>query len=277
MLQSVSNIGHQEANLIAAIVSRTVKFETIERLFRHELDHRIGDLNFTSGAAALLLDLFEYLRLQNVTAGNYQVRGRRLALRLFDHAGDLEGLTDAAADANGAVAVNLLVWNFLDGDDVAAGFFVDFHHLLEAAWLRVNQHVGKQQGERLVSDQRARAPNSMPQPEGLLLSGETHLTGAWQIRFEQVELGRFSAPAQSVFKLVLLVEMIFDNRLVASGDENEMLDTRFPRFIDSQLDDRTVNNGQHFLGHGLGGGQKTGAKPSNRKHGLLNCGFHGIV
>ena len=77
--------------------------------------------------------------------------------------------------------------------------------------MRVDQHVGKQQGERLVADQRARAPNSMAKPQRLLLAGETHLAGAWQIRFEQVELGRLAAQAQRVFKLILLVEMILDD------------------------------------------------------------------
>ena len=64
-------------------------------------------------------------------------------------------------------------------------------------------------------------------------------------------------------------------RLVAPGDEDKMLDTRFPRLIDGKLDDRAIDDGQHFLGHGFGRGQKTGAKPATGKTAFLIAVFMG--
>ncbi len=57
--------------------------------------------------------------------------------------------------------------------------------------------------------------------------------------------------------------MIFDGALVAARDENEMLDAGFARFLDAVLHDRAVDNRQHFLRYGLGGGQYAGAEAGN--------------
>ena len=73
------------------------------------------------------------------------------------------------------------------------------------------------------------------------------------------------------FELVLLVEMVFDDGLVAAGDEDEMLDTGFARLIDGELDHRPVDDGQHFLGHGFGGGEETGPEPGHRENGLADA------
>ena len=67
------------------------------------------------------------------------------------------------------------------------------------------------------------------------------------------------------FELELAVEMILDDALVAAGDEDEMLDAGLARLIDRILDQRPVDDRQHFLGHGLGGGQETGSESGDRE------------
>ncbi len=64
--------------------------------------------------------------------------------------------------------------------------------------------------------------------------------------------------------------MVFDHRLVAAGDENEMFDSRFPRLLDAMLEHRPVDYGQHFLRYGLGGGENARAKAGDRKNGFTN-------
>ncbi len=76
------------------------------------------------------------------------------------------------------------------------------------------------------------------------------------------------------FEFVLLVEMILDDALVAAGDEDEMLDPGLARLIDGKLDDRPVDDGQHLLGHGLGGRQEPGAKTGHGKDGFLDRARH---
>src|SRR6185295_12688552 len=57
--------------------------------------------------------------------------------------------------------------------------------------------------------------------------------------------------------------------LVASGDEDEMFDAGLLGLVVDVLDQRLVDDRQHFLRHGLGGGQEAGAEAGNRQHGLL--------
>ncbi len=80
---------------------------------------------------------------------------------------------------------------------------------------------------------------------------------------------------QGHLQLELPVEMVFDDRLVAAGDEDEMLDAGLARLVDDMLDQRPVDDRQHLFGHGLGGGQEPGAEPGNGEDGFADE-FHGL-
>src|SRR5690606_41770449 len=51
----------------------------------------------------------------------------------------------------------------------------------------------------------------------------------------------------------------------------KVLDAGLARLIDGVLNQRSVNNGQHFLGQGLGGRQETCAKTGNGKNGCSDA------
>ena len=134
---------------------------------------------------------------------------------------------------------------------------------------------GKQQRERLVADQFARAPDGMAKAERHLLAGEAGLA---RPRLQPLQAGQLvvlAALRQRVVELELDVEMVFDDRLVAAGDEDEMLDAGLARLVDDILDDRPVDDRQHLLGDGLGGGQEPRAKTGDRKYRLANS-FHAV-
>src|SRR5215208_677267 len=276
MLQTIGDIGHEKTDLVAAVVSGAAKFQPEEGLLVHELDHGVGNLDLATGTFALPLDPGKNLGLKNVTARNDQIGRGRLTLGLFDHARDLERIADVLAAADDTVAMHLVPRHLLNRDDVAARLGINIHHLPEAARLTVDQHVGQQQSEWLFTHDRARAPNGMAKPQRLLLAGETHLTGTRQIHLQAVELDRLAAQAQRVLKLILLVEMIFDDGLVTPGDKDKMLDARFTGLVNGELNHRAIDDGQHFLRHGFGRGQETGAETRDWKNSLPNPGFHGI-
>src|SRR3977135_3646065 len=71
--------------------------------------------------------------------------------------------------------------------------------------------------------------------------------------------------------------MILDHALVAAGDEDEMFDAGFPCLIDHILDQRLVDDGQHFLRHCLGGGQDAGAETGDRKNGFADFQWNGDI
>ena len=95
----------------------------------------------------------------------------------------------------------------------------------------------------------------------------------WSLR-QDVLLGLLAARGQRRVELEHPVEMILDHALVAAGDEDEMLDAGFPGLVIHVLDQRLVDDGQHFLRHRLGGGQDAGAEAGDREYGFAD--FHGI-
>ncbi len=67
--------------------------------------------------------------------------------------------------------------------------------------------------------------------------------------------------------------MVLDHAFVPPGDEDEMLDAGLPRLVDHMLDQRPVDDRQHFLRHGLGGRQEARAETGDREYGFANR-FH---
>ncbi len=149
--------------------------------------------------------------------------------------------------------------------DFAGRWRAGVDHLGEAAALGLHQHVGQQQRERLVADELARAPHRVAEAERQLLAGEARLPGARQIARQELEVGLALALGQRQLELELAVEVILDHRLVAAGDEDEMLDAGLARLVDHVLDQRAVDHRQHFLGHRLGGREEPRAEAGDGK------------
>jgi hypothetical protein len=64
--------------------------------------------------------------------------------------------------------------------------------------------------------------------------------------------------------------MVLDGALAAAGDEDQLLDAGRDGLLGRVLDQRLVDDGQHFLGIGLGGGQEAGAQAGDREDRLGN-------
>ncbi len=62
------------------------------------------------------------------------------------------------------------------------------------------------------------------------------------------------------------MNVVRDGSLSPPCHDQYILDPRLGRFFDSVLDERLINQWEHPLGGGLGGGKKTGAKAGGRDH-----------
>jgi hypothetical protein len=89
-------------------------------------------------------------------------------------------------------------------------------------------------------------------------SGWTERTRAKQ----SVLLGYF----QLVFKLVSSIKVIFYGPFIASCHKNHVADACRVSLFHRVLDQRLVDDGEHFLGLGLGGREKPGAETGHREH-----------
>ncbi len=113
----------------------------------------------------------------------------------------------------------------------------------------------------------------MAEAERRLLARKAHGAGLRLVAGENLHLRLLAPRGKRRIKLVHAVEMILDHALVAAGNEDEMLDAGFLGLVDHILDQRLVDDGQHFLRHCLGRGQYTGAEASDGKDGFAD--FHG--
>ena len=191
------NIGREEADLVAAVVGGAFVFQPMEGLAGHQPDHRVGNLDFAARSRRLLFNLGKDFRLQNIAPGNDHVGRGILAAGFFHHLADGEGIALPVPGTNDAIAVNVRPRNFLDGDDIAAAAAViNIDHLLQAARLRMHDHVGEKQGKGRVAHQMPGAPYGVAQSQRFLLAGKTGLAGPGQVLFQHVQFSRFTARAQ---------------------------------------------------------------------------------
>ena len=129
-----------------------------------------------------------------------------------------------------------------------------------------HQVVREEDGERLVADDLARAPDGVAEAERLLLAHRGQHSGSEARAVERVE--RLAARLHRRLELVGDVEMVVERRLASAGDEDELLDPRLERFLDRVLDERAIDDGEHFLGDRLGGGEEAGAEAGDGEHRL---------
>ncbi len=181
------------------------------------------------------------------------------------------------ADRHHAVLVRLVRRNFLERQDVAAELVIGFdalHQAAAAAGAGLGDHVREQDGEGLVADDVARAPDGVAEAERRLLAGEARRAGRRQVGHQGRVGAVLAAALQRVLEFVGRIEMVLDDALVAAGDEDEMLDARLARLVDDVLQDGTIDDRQHLLGDGLGRRQKAGAEAGDGENGFANGFFH---
>ena len=107
-----------------------------------------------------------------------------------------------------------------------------------------------------------------PRPSGTCWRTVTIEPGSICVASQRLERLGLVALAQRGLQLERDVEMFDQRGLAAAGDHAELLDAGGPRFLDRVLDQRLVDDRQHFLGHRLGGGQEPGAQAGDGQNSL---------
>ena len=99
----------------------------------------------------------------------------------------------------------------------------------------------------------------MAEAEGLLLADEINVghVGDAETLFQHFLL---AGGSQLLFQLRSTVKVVFDDALVAAQNDQDIGDAGAHRLFHEVLDGGLVHDGQHTLGHGLGGGQHAGAE-----------------
>ena len=90
----------------------------------------------------------------------------------------------------------------------------------------------------------------------------------------QSEEVRFPFFLEVVFQFKVGIKVVFDGPFGLTSDHQDVLDARSQGFFDDELDGRFVNDGQHFLGQGLGGRQEAGSEARSWNDSLSYSFFH---
>ena len=138
----------------------------------------------------------------------------------------------------------------------------------------MDQIVGEDDAEGLVAHDGPGAEHGVAKTQGSGLADvdEVHIhrrDGVNDVQKLLLALG-----SKLGLKLGILVEMILDGALVAARDEDHVGDAGRSSFFHGVLDERLVDNGEHFLGHCLGGGQKSGPEAGHGEYGFANWFDH---
>ena len=110
----------------------------------------------------------------------------------------------------------------------------------------------------------------MAKPGGLLLAHILDRAGVVQHRLYELQCAGLALRPKCRLELEGMIEMVLDRRLVPAGDKDELFNPRGGGFLDGILDQRLVDDRQHFLRHRLRGGKKAGAEPADGKNGFPN-------
>jgi len=89
-----------------------------------------------------------------------------------------------------------------------------------------------------------------------------------------VQQGLFATLLKLIFQFKITVKVILDSALAAAGNKDQFGHTGGHRLLYRVLNQRLVDDGQHFLGVCLGGRQEARAHTGNGKDSLANSLCH---
>ena len=106
----------------------------------------------------------------------------------------------------------------------------------------------------------------MPEPQGFRLRNVHPAYVARDDIGDSAQQAGFPGIGQLGLQFEFRIEMIRNGVFLTAGYENQGVDTGLQRLFHSVLDQRLIDDGQHFFGNGLGCRQKTRAETGYRKH-----------
>ena len=144
-----------------------------------------------------------------------------------------------------------------------------FDHLLHARDGGVDDVVGEQDCEGLVADELLGHEDGVAEAEGLGLAGEGDLgelrDGAGDLEERGLVLG-----GEGGFELGVGVEVVLHCGLAAGGDDDDLGAAGGDSLFDAVLDEGLVDEAEHLLGRGLGGGEETGSHAGGGEDGFAD-------
>ena len=132
--------------------------------------------------------------------------------------------------------------------------------------------------ERLVADHGPRAEHGMAEAERRRLADVDGAGRARQDAAQRIEQVVLALRLERGLEFRVGIEVILDRPLGTAGHEHEVRGTGLQGLLGGVLDQRLVDDGQHFLRRRLGRGQEARAAAGHGKYGSTDrsLGGHGV-
>src|SRR5690606_7774406 len=261
--------GAQVLELVAGVVAASAELDAVDGpalVGGHvgEGAQRVGQLDLAAAPRRGLLQDVEHRGVADVAANDDPVAGRLVGRGLLDQVGDPDDVVLVRRlDGRAAVRRHLVGLDLHQRDHAAAVPVPHLDHALQQLVAGVDHVVAEQHRERLVADVLARAVHGVPEPARLTLAHVVH-DGEVAGLLDGPQAFGVALGAQRLLQFVRPVEVVLDGPLAAAGDHEDVVEAGVDRLLDDVLDRRLVDDGQHFLGCRLGGGQESGTEPGRR-------------
>jgi len=253
--------------LVPSIISRPLEQMCIDLLDLQKDPYSVGELDLAADARARILQTFEDIRGEDVTADRPDVRGSFFDPGLLDDILDPVERRAYLSTTDDPVTPDLLLGDRLDRNYGTLFLPVEVDELLCAGNAVPDDIVPEKHREGLVPDMLLGAQDCIPKSSGLLLSDVVDIDqGGYLLnRPQRLELPVVS---QVHLKLWRVVEVVLDRPFPPACDDDQVLYPRVDRLLHHILYHRAVDEREHLLGHRLGRREEPGPKARRRDAGL---------
>src|SRR6476646_7460096 len=158
-----------------------------------------------------------------------------------------------------------MVRNFLHAEDRPVSFLIGMNELCEARDRGIDDFIAENDGKGFVTDQSLGAEDRMAESEGLRLTDVAEVCERGDVPHLAQEL-RLAAALEIFFQFDGSVEVVFDRAFAPPSDDNNVFDSGGDRFFYRILNQRFIDERQHFFGRCLRRGEEASAEACSGNH-----------
>ncbi len=247
VLEGKMDIGLNILGLIARVPIAPAQLVCVHRqMLGHQID-ALGIDDLAGRRRFCLFKIAEKVGGENCSAEHSESGRGFTGGWFFDNAGNREGLAAGLAFwLNDSVLMKPILTNGVDADDGAAMSSVGVHKLSSDGNARLEKIVTPTQHKRFITDDFFSHQDRVAIPQRFILPDENKFCQLGNA-VNLFQLFQFIFFLEHLFKFTRIIEMVFDRPLIPTGHENNLLNSGGDHLLDNVLDDRLIDNGEHFF------------------------------
>ena len=162
-----------------------------------------------------------------------------------------------------------MVGYFLHAEGCTVSFLIDMNELCEARNRGVDDFVAENDGKGFVADQSLGAEDRMAESECHRLTDVAEICERGDVPHLAQEL-RLTVVLEIFFQFDGSVEVVLDRAFAPPGDDDNVFDSGGDRFFYRILNQRFIDERQHFFGRGFRRGEEASTEACSGNYGFAH-------